>query len=127
MQTQDGAMTTLEADLRDVRAELDRRGWCQLDDVMGKAIKDWSVDEALPICVGLACSKVTGFSTNSLGNSKRFSALMEAIGAAASIRVEGPVMGIDIYKWNDAKGRTKEEVYAVLDKAIAVAGDAIRD
>ena len=115
-------MTQLETDLLAVKAEIDRRGWCQLKDVQGKeGLKDWSQDDALPICVGLACSKVSGFSQKSSGTRARYSSMLEAIGKAAGIHVEGQVFGVDVFKWNDAKGRTKEEVYAVLDAAIVAA------
>lgn len=89
-------MTTHEV-LVAARNLIDRKGWSPY------ASGGPTMPEAAQ-CAGLACAAANG----ALGG--------VSLDASRALR---EVVGGDVYDWNDAPGRTKEEVLTAFDEAIA--------
>lgn len=100
--------------LREAR-ELIERGWCQYWDALnadGMAVYPNS-DSAVAWCMGGACQRV------GLHEGVFESFLIRAVGSSPSWTNEWPYLD-----FNDAPGRTKAEVLAAFDRAIALAEGA---
>ncbi len=94
-------MTTVEV-LRAAKAELQRRGWMQNPPAR---------DDNSPCCAAQALNIYETFSNEF----DSFDALQMALG----IKTDGNTKWLA--DWNDALGRTVDEVLAAFDKAIALA------
>lgn len=96
-----GGVTTSQASvvavLRSAKREIETLGWTQRESGGIEGI-------GIPCCSLVAISRVSG----SIGRDMPVRAFRKAIASA------------DIIEWNDAFGRTVEQVYAAFDKAIAL-------
>lgn len=100
------AMTTTAGTLRAARALIVRYGWSQGRNNVGgfRSDEDWGgvcVVQAIIRCNGIKCA--------------------EAYKALAEVTGMQDCGSIGIVVWNDAWGRTLDQVYGAFDKAIAKA------
>lgn len=102
-------MTKIADILRAGKANIESKGWCQGDE---KAL----AEEGHPhgFCVATSVTDVTG-----LDNHTTYNTGIDAM--VLFKRANGIDPDLCIGRWNDAPGRTKEEVLAAFDKAIALA------
>lgn len=101
-------MTKIADILRAGKANIESKGWCQGDE---RALADGHPHGC---CVATSVTDVTG-----INNHTTYNAGMDAM--MLFKRANGINPDLCIGTWNDAPERTKEEVLAAFDKAIALA------
>ena len=108
--------TELAADMLTAVCTRIERGWCQWDDALDK--RGRSVDPGSPA----ACSwSLTGALLVAWDEWRSVGRPAEAISAAfaEAVLAIGASVG-ELRRWNDAPGRTQEEVLAALDRALSL-------